>query len=166
MEPVLFVPLTQGKVAVIDFSDRWVLEREWCAAWTGNRRGSVPLWYAMSGRGVAQFLMHRVIMAAGQGQKVDHRDGNGLNNCRTNLRIATYTQNAQNRRKIRSAVGSRFKGVCPRSGNWCARITVQRKLMFIGYFHDELDAARAYDTAALKHFGEFALTNAMLGLLP
>jgi HNH endonuclease len=90
--------------------------------------------------------------------KVDHRDGDGLNNQRGNLRIATSQQNSANHR-TRSG---RFHGVQLHSGGkWQAHIRVNRKLIHLGTFTDKVQAARAYDEAAREHFGEFANTNFM-----
>lgn len=92
--------------------------------------------------------MHRLIMDAGPGEEVDHVNGNGLDNRRSNLRIATRSQNARN--SMSRGGSSRFKGVYwypykdgrPR---WRAQIRVGGKRKSLGYFDDEIEAARAYD---------------------
>ena len=107
--------------------------------------------------------MHRLIWPTAP--EIDHVDGDGLNNRRSNLREAVGTKNQQN--KMKACVGvSRFKGVCPhRDGRWRANIRVpavgkgRGRQTHLGLFVDEEDAARAYDTAARKHFGEFARLN-------
>lgn len=93
-------------------------------------------------------------------EKIDHRDGDGLNNQRHNLRPATTRQNGQNRRKV-AAASSAFKGVSfhLRDRKWQARIKVSAARIQLGYFESEADAARAYNAAALKYFGEFASLN-------
>jgi hypothetical protein len=90
---------------------------------------------------------------------IDHRDGNGLNNTRRNLRRATDAQNCRDSPQRRGA--SQFKGVTwvARNEKWRAVIAVCGKQTSLGYFEHEYDAARAYDAAALKHFGEFACIN-------
>lgn len=103
-------------------------------------------------------LMHRQLL--GCVGMVDHADGNGLNNQRTNLREATPLQNMHNRRK-RTAAASRFKGVTwnKRAGKWQAQIGIDKTVKYLGLFDDEVAAAEAYDTAATAAFGAFASTN-------
>jgi hypothetical protein len=94
------------------------------------------------------------------GLKVDHRNGNGLDNRRSNLRHVTNIQNLQNQRASRKG-SSRFKGVhwVPENKCWMARICVNKQQMRLGRFKNEEEAARAYDRAAREHFGEFARPN-------
>jgi hypothetical protein len=95
----------------------------------------------------------------------DHIDRNSLNNTRENLRAAKFGQNIQNRGKAKkNKATSRFKGVCwdKSEKKWIAYIGLNGKLKNLGRFENELDAANAYDDAAKKHFGEFAVTNANL----
>jgi len=105
--------------------------------------------------------MHRIIMDAEKGEEIDHRDGNGLNNQRCNLRLCTHRQNLMNRRKTHKRCSSKFRGVSweKRSGKWCAQIMIHYRHIHLGYFDDEVLAALAYNEAATKHFGEFAHLN-------
>lgn len=105
-------------------------------------------------------LMHRMIVAARKGEHVDHRDGNGLNNRKSNLRRCTVDQNVLNRRKSGDKK-SPFKGVHQRRGStlWFAVITFKNKAKYLGSFETEQLAAMAYDDAAAKLFGEFACFN-------
>jgi hypothetical protein len=101
--------------------------------------------------------MHRFLLGiADHNVQVDHRNHDGLDNRRANIRVATRAQNAQNQPKNKSG-SSRFKGVCWDKDllKWRARITVQRKKKHLGYFDSETDAAVAYYRAACKHFGDF-----------
>jgi hypothetical protein len=97
-------------------------------------------------------LMHRVLCNTPKGKQTDHRNGNGLDNRRMNLRVATKTQNMQNRRKLTKA-SSQFKGVHwhKQHRKWCAVIQGRH----IGLFHVEMEAALAYEARAKKAFGKF-----------
>lgn len=104
--------------------------------------------------------MHRMIMDAPKGKVVDHRDRNGLNNTRGNLRIATHSQNCCNRVRPGNN-SSKYRGVlrCKDRRKWRANICVNGKKRHLGYFENEEDAARAYDEAAKELHGEFAILN-------
>lgn len=107
--------------------------------------------------------MHRFIMNAERGIQIDHRDLNRLNNRRKNLRRATNLQNCRNKKKLirNGKCSSRYKGVCWHavSSSWTARIRVLNKRLHLGCFKTQISAARAYDKAAIKHFGKFAYLN-------
>jgi hypothetical protein len=110
-------------------------------------------------------LMHRLIMG-NPDCDVDHINGDGLDNRRENLRLATRRQNNGNQTKTRGT--SRFKGVSwsKHVSKWVARCNMSTgDYRHLGCFSDEEAAARAYDAAAEVAFGEFALTNAKMGLL-
>jgi hypothetical protein len=91
---------------------------------------------------------------------VDHRNCDSLDNRKANLRFASHTENGQNRRKRKNAT-SRFLGVWwdKSKGLWESRIVYNKKRIFLGYFDSEIEAAKAYDEAAKKYFGEFARLN-------
>lgn len=103
--------------------------------------------------------MHRLIMEAPTGMDVDHKNGNTLDNRRSNLRICTRQENLRNRHKIRGF--SKFKGVRwhKQNRNWRAGIKVDSKDIHIGCFKSEILAAKAYNKAAKKYFGEYARLN-------
>ncbi len=105
--------------------------------------------------------MHREITNAPAGLLVDHKNLNTLDNTRTNLRLATRSQNQYNRKKIKSKTSSRFVGVCfhKKHKKWYAFIRYESKLLWLGAFDNEIDAAKAYDAAAKKYHGEFARLN-------
>ena len=105
--------------------------------------------------------MHREIMNHPAHLLVDHRNNDGLDNRRDNLRLATFSQNNINCRRNKSKSSSRFVGVTfdKRKMQWRVRISVNRKRIFLGYFDSEIDAAKAYDEAAKKYYGEFARLN-------
>jgi hypothetical protein len=100
--------------------------------------------------------MHNAILPLREGFVVDHKDRDGLNNQRDNLRYATYSQNAGNSQSQRKYKGVSFHS---HSGLWHVRITHNRVAHSVGYFKSEIDAAVAYNSAALSVFGEFALLN-------
>jgi hypothetical protein len=100
--------------------------------------------------------MHRMLVPGAE--RVDHRDGNGLNNQRANLRACTHAENMRNQRPQR---GRRFKGAYPaKGGRWRSYIKPPgQALRSLGTFATEEEAARAYDSAALAAYGEFARLN-------
>lgn len=155
------IELTQGQVALIDERDfDKVHQYRWCAhhiRWQ---------WYAINNserrRGGRPLRMHRFILDAPAGMEVDHINGNGLDNRRANLRLATRSQNHANKSVQRNKTSSRYKGVYYRRRRkkpWYAQIGVRGRRMFLGYFGNEEEAARVYNRAALEHFGEFARLN-------
>ncbi len=150
------IKLTWGKWAIVDAAD---YERLRSYKWLAVEMGRC--WYGRTlkrdGRPLA---MHRLIMDAPKGLMVDHIDHNGLNNRKSNLRLCTRKQNRRNRRPNLGG-SSKYKGVC-----WCksskkfrAAISHNKKRIYLGYFHDEVEAAKAYDEKARELFGEFAYLN-------
>ena len=101
--------------------------------------------------------MHRLIASPAAGMVVDHIDGNGLNNTRANLRICRHIDNIRNQAKRPGS--SQFKGVHRRKNRWGAMIYKDKALHFLGSFLNEIDAAKAYDVAAIEAFGAFARIN-------
>lgn len=155
---VYFVPLTQGAFTKIDVRDAptvmqkcWYLYRE---PRTGRK-------YAVREELGKTVRLHRWLLNADHSDDVDHANGDGLDNRRENLRRATSAQNARNAHK-RAQCTSQYKGVnWDANGrlSWRARIRVDRKLIHIGRFATEEEAARAYDEAARRLHGEFARVN-------
>ncbi len=149
------IPLTRGKFALVDAEDYYQLSKfKWCAAGGTNTFYAAASW---RGKGVT---MHRVIMAPPDHLVVDHIDHNGLNNCKSNLRLCTHAQNIRNTRPTKGT-SSRYKGVCwnKDAKKWRASIRLNRKSQHIGHFENEIDAAKAYDEKAAEVFGEFACLN-------
>lgn len=148
------IVLKTGEVATVDDEDyQRVTAHRWYRLIAGKATRKI---YAQSTAGT----MHRLIMGYPT-RKIDHKDGNGLNNQRQNLRLATDIQNARNRRKQSSPSSSRYKGVGfnKRTGKWRADIGDGGRVITIGYFTDEIAAARAYDDRAIRLHGEFACLN-------
>jgi hypothetical protein len=157
------IPLTQGKFAVVDPEDFQKLNaHKWFVKKSGNN-----IFYAIramrrvNGR-KKNISMHRQIMGATPpGLVIDHKDSNGLNNTKENLRIVTSAQNIYNNRKTAKKTSSKYKGVCykKQKNKYCATIGHHGHRKFLGYFENETDAAKTYDQAAKKLFGQFAKLN-------
>jgi len=154
-EGTWLIKLTWGKYAIVDAEDYGRLSSyKWCAVEHSR------CWYARTlKRDGSQLSLHRLITGAPKGLFVDHRDHNGLNNRKQNLRICTRSENNWNRRPHGRT--SRYKGVYrdKRRNKFVARIYTNGKQIFIGYFDDEIEAAKAYDRKARELFGEFAYLN-------
>jgi hypothetical protein len=151
------IPLTQGKYAIVD-DDVYLWASQW--RWHADKGHSV--YYAVRREaGTRKWIrLHREIMNAPDGVDVDHKDGDGLNNLRKNLRFCTNAQNQRNR-GVQSNNTSGYKGVYwfKRSGKWKVQIEVAGKKIYLGLYTDLIEAAKAYDTAARKYHGRFAKTN-------
>lgn len=159
---VVQIPLSRGFVALIDESDLPIVQPyRWHAL---VRRGVV--YAGACPQKTERVLMHRLLTGAGKGVIVDHANHNGLDNRRSNLRMASQAQNQGNQRVQKTGRKvSKFKGVSANRASWYAEIQVRGKRYRLGCFQTEEDAARAYDQAAQAAFGEFACTNDNMGLL-
>ena len=159
MIKIVKILLTQGKVAIIDAEDApRVLRHRWYAH---KERGRWYVATSIRSGGVATVLkLHRLILNPPAETDIDHIDCDGLNNRRSNLRLATRSQNNQNAR-LRANTTSGFKGVSwnKRKHKWDVRIRLNGCQKFLGYFQTKEEAAAAYDRAAIELFGEFARPN-------
>ena len=134
-----------------------VSQYSWWKAKTERGQHDKPCVYAATKIEKKNVYMHRLLCP--NSFQVDHKDGNGLNNQRNNLRPCTATQNQGNRRGTRKGNRSGYKGVTCNKGKWVARLQKKNKTITLGRFINIEDAARAYDAAALEYFGEFAWVN-------
>lgn len=105
--------------------------------------------------------MHRIILGlTGRYPIVDHVDGNGLNNRKSNLRKASYSQNQQNSKKPNRGNGNKYKGAFRKGGSkYYSSIILNGKSYKLGVHETEIEAAQAYDRKAIELFGEFARLN-------
>lgn len=154
------IPLTSGKVALIDDEDfervtrfKWFAHKI-CGIWYAAR------WFRDENGDSKQVGLHVFLIP--DSVQVDHKNGNGLDNQKHNLRPATASQNSANRRK-RSGVSSRYKGVSwiNRQQSWRASIGFMGSHVHLGNYDCEEDAAVSYNHAALAFFGEFARINSV-----
>lgn len=155
------IPLHNGGVALVDDQDAALVHGyRWCQLTVGRDQ---PIKYAYAHPRDGRVYMHRLLCPGAE--EVDHRNGDGLDNRRANLRPTTHRLNLANQRKQARPTSSRFKGVSYfRSGDarrkpWAAYIKVNARKRHLGYFEDELEAAAAYNAAAETAWGEFARLN-------
>ena len=158
IRPFKKIPLTQGMFALVDDEDfkelskhKWHIRKK---KYTFYARARIEI----DGNRKLVY-MHRIIMDAPKDRQIDHKNGDGLDNQRSNLRFCTNGQNQHNRRKGKGT--SKYKGVHWLKDNkrWRASIGFNKKLINLGCYDNETDAAKAYDRKALELFGEFARTN-------
>ena len=158
---VAYIPLTKGYEAVIDISDVSLVEGcNWTAQIAPRTVYAGRSFREFPGGSPRTLLLHRVILNSIAGVGVDHLDGNGLNNRRVNLRPATQLENSRNR-KLNTNNSSGFKGVTwhKHSKKWVARITLNWKLVGLGYYASREEAYAAYCKASLKLHGNFGRTD-------
>lgn len=151
------ISLTQGKFAIVDDAD---YERLLRFTWHYNQKTGYAVGEQWGNGKKIQITMHREVLHAPKGQRVDHENENKLDNQKRNLRFCTNSQNMSNRGKQKNNT-SGYKGVfwsIP-AKRWRAQIRVDRKFIHLGLFDSTIDAAKAYNKAAIELFGEFAHLN-------
>ncbi len=156
------IPLTQGKVTKIDIEDYGQVKSAgpWCAVWDSNTNSFYAIRNVKTGEGRTSQQLHRFIVQPPDDMHIDHENHDTLDNCRSNLREATKSQNLGNQR-VRKGTASQYKGVTwhKHSGKWRARINCDGKQEHLGYYNTEEKAALAYNKRAVELFGEFAELN-------
>lgn len=154
------IELTQGEVALVDDADyddlmkyKWCLIQKTDTLFYACRNN----WYDGKSHNIT---MHQQILGFIKGMEVDHRDGNGLDNRRSNLRHCTHQENTRNQ-KLNKNNKCGFKGVYWGKAlkKWRVAINVNGEVIRLGGFFCVIKAARAYDAAAKKYFGEYARLN-------
>ncbi len=149
-----YIELTQGKHAIIDDEDFDLVNvYTWCALKKGGN------WYVSSHKHNKILYIHRLIMNPKKNEQVDHKNGDGLDNRKQNLRICNNQQNAFNAKGRQKT--SKYKGVSwfKQTKRWRTVIMLNKKQIHIGYFEDEIEASKAYNKKAKELFGEFARIN-------
>lgn len=158
--PRKYIKLIRGYKAIVDAADYdYLIQWNWTLRYARNGK----ILYAVRYKRVPKrksILMHRFILNVKKSKEIDHRNGNGLDNRRFNLRICTRLQNSWNQ-KINKNNKSDYRGVhWKKSVNkWCSQITKKSKVFTLGSFDKKDDAAKAYNEAAKKHYGKFARLN-------
>lgn len=161
------IPLTKGYSAIVDDDDYERLSQyKWTAVVTGQRLKRVYAyrrtdWDQTHRRWKKAVYMHREIMKVAARLQIDHVNHDSLDNRKANLRLATASENAAHNRRAAGIVG--LRGVTPtQSGElapYAAQIRIGNKHKHLGTFFDKTEAACAYDAAAIKAFGKFAMLN-------
>lgn len=114
------------------------------------------LTYQFGGVKLSKVYIHRIIMKCPKGYVVDHINGNRFDNRKINLRICLQKENMRNRK---ANAGRKFKGIKRANSGWQARIGIDGKDIHLGTFPTEIEAAKAYNVAAVKYHKEYARLN-------
>ena len=163
MSRTLAIRLTKGFSTRIDAADLSRLpEGKWQTLVTGGHKYAYRT-VRVAGQPKQWLYLHRVLASPPAGLEVDHINGDTLDNRSANLRVCTHAENQRNSKK-RTGKNGKFKGAfLHRPGQWHASIQVAGKVINLGSFRTQTEAARAYDIGAKKYHGEFARTNFAAG---
>jgi hypothetical protein len=155
------IPLSQGKVALVDDEDfEWLSQWKWSLThnYAFRRLRKAEDVACGQRRSSTHVTMHRAIMRPPVALDVDHINGDGLDNRRMNLRVASQQENLRNQGCV---AGSGFKGVYLHKRDRCFNVVmrIDGAVKYLGYFKDAEKAARFYDDVARRHHGRFACVN-------
>lgn len=160
------ITLSKDKIALIDDEDfEKIAHLKWYAKYNNGRWKAVA---RITEDGKRKMLfMHRLILGPETDEVIIHINGDCLDNRKENLRVGDTMTRGMYKRTQKNKTHSQYKGVCFHKGRnkWCAHIGTEKKRLFLGLYATEIEAAEAYDCAALYYFKEFAQTNG-LGLAP
>ncbi len=145
--PVKTIPVSDMLTALVDDEDYPVLSR---FRWYESHG------YAATKVGGHDVRMHLLVLPSRPGYRADHRDQNPLNNQKDNLRYATMSQNAANTTKTNSAADTRGIYLCPSTGMWCARISVNRRPFHLGRYRSIAPARITYQLKSVDLQGDFS----------
>ena len=152
------IKLTKGYFATVDDEDyAFLTQWKWFAQKMKHTVYAARKPWLSGGKGKStKIFMHRVIANVQPSMQTDHKDGNGLNNRRENLRSVTRQDNMLNRARWSKGCASKFRGVYldKRDGSWFSAITVNGKSTYLGRFRKEKDAASAYRAKRSELFGD------------
>ena|SRR3990167_9903913 len=151
------IKLTQNKFALVDDED---FERLNEFNWHYSDYGVTGYAKRVDKQTRKGVRMHHMVIPLKKGFMTDHINMNGLDNRKQNLRLVTKSQNMMNGRlRVNSTSG--YKGVCwdKRNEKWIVHIWKNYKQIYLGYFDDKIEAAKAYNEAAKKYYGEYARLN-------
>jgi hypothetical protein len=166
------IQLSQGRWTWVDDEDfERVNQYNWSYSNMSGNQYALRSVTKDDGKRTSQ-LLHRFIMGEEnipKGMLIDHKDGDGLDNRRSNLRVATHTQNIINTKRPRKDIkSSKYKGVHwdKERNKWASHVVVNKKRIYLGRFDSEKEAGLAYDIASEKHHGEFASNNGLMKKSP
>lgn len=158
------IKLSTGQTTIVDDDDYLKFSKYKWGTISNKTHTYVARGTRKKGQRYRKILLHREILKAPKNKMVDHINQNTLDNRKENLRLANRANNLQNS-KVRSDSQSVYKGVSKKISkigtvSFVARIQISvNKRLFLGYFKQEIDAAKAYNEAAIKYFGKFAKLN-------
>lgn len=156
-ESIKFIALTQGQVAIVDAARYdWAMQWNWHALYTRHTRTYYAMRHERIGGAQKTFSLHRQLLGEPDGL-VDHKNGDTLDCRLANLRVCTHAQNNANHRpQINNSSGCPGVGWHKAHRKWHAHITVNGKMIHLGYYFEKSNAIRVRQDAERRYFGEFA----------